>query len=113
MGTADADDAVETAWQKVLEQWDDDQAHKQFLVLCSSTKQLAQAGKRYRAVREAGDERAEEAKRRIDALLGLAMQDIATLKSPPKQGRGAVFWVATALCIGLVGFALSLVLQAR
>ena len=104
---------METAWQKVLQEWDDDAAHKQFLVLCSTTGQLAEAGKRYRKVRDEEPERSEAAAKRIDAVLGMAMQNMDIIRSPEPKGRSWTFWAAALVSGGLILFALTLVLRVR
>jgi hypothetical protein len=102
------DDPIEPAWQKVLEEWDDEAAHKKFLTLCSATDRLAEAGRRYREVRESDPERAEMASEQIDRLLGLAMQNLQVLKTePPKRsGKMVMFLIALGVSLALVVTAL-------
>ncbi len=104
----DADDAIESAWQRVLAAWDDEKAHKAFLMLCASTGQLSEAGRRYRDVRERDPERAEIAKAQIDRVLGLAMQSLATLKTEPtaRSARTKVLLVAMGVSGAMIAAAL-------
>jgi hypothetical protein len=78
-----SDDPIEHAWERVVAQWESEPAHKAFLTLASSTSRLAEAGRRYREVAEREPERAEVAKRQIERVTALAMQNLATLKSEP------------------------------
>ncbi len=79
----DVDAAIEDAWERVTREWDDARAHEAFLVLSASTGRLADAGRRYRDVRERDPERAERAKAQIDRVLALAMQNLSALKTEP------------------------------
>ena len=56
-----SEDPIEVAWREVEASWEDEAAHKRFLTLCQSFDRLADAGARYRAVREGDEERAEMA----------------------------------------------------
>lgn len=81
-------DAIEAAWRRVEDAWGDEKAHKAFLTLCASTGCLAEAGRRYREVRERDAARAEVAGAQIDRVLALAMENLSAIKSEP-QPRGA------------------------
>jgi hypothetical protein len=93
------DDPIEHAWKKVVAEWGDERAHKAFLLLCSTSGALGEAGRRYREVRENDPARADEAKRQIDKLLGMAMQNITALKteSPKSANRTILFGVAIVI----------------
>lgn len=95
------DDPIESAWRKVLAQWDDERSHKAFLMLCSTSGALGEAGKRYRSVRESDPARADEAKRQIDKVLGMAMANLAELKTEsPKTSNRRILLVIAALIAG-------------
>lgn len=98
------DDPIETAWQTLVADWDDEGAHKKFLALCQATDQLGEAGRRYRAVKDANDARAERAQAQIDQVLGLAMQNLADLKTepPPKRTKSIMFLVAFAVSASII-----------
>lgn len=103
-----SEDPIETAWQTLLDDWEDESAHKKFLLLCQATDQLGEAGKRYRAVKDADDERAPLAEAQIEKVLGLAMANLADLKTePPKQGaKSIMFLIAFAVSATLIVSAL-------
>ena len=109
----DADGAIESAWQRVLAEWGDEKAHKAFLMLCASTGQLAEAGRRYRDVRERDPERAEAAKAQIDRVLGLAMQNLSALKTEPtaRSARTKVLLIAMGVSGAMIASALWAVLR--
>lgn len=104
----DGDDPIEAAWEKVEAAWDDEEAHRKFLGLCSATDRLAEAGRRYREVRERDPERAAMAAAQIDRLLGLAMQNLEVLKTEPPQrtGKTIMFLIALGVSLSLIVTAL-------
>ncbi len=106
-------DPIDTAWRLVEDAWDDDEAHKRFLMLCSTASRLGEAGRRYRAIKESDPDRAARAEAQIDAVLALAMRDLAQLKTePPKSGtKSVMFLIAFAVSASLVGGALWAMLQ--
>ena len=104
----DADDPIEAAWRQLEATWDDEAAHKKFLALCAATDRMAEAGRRYREVRESDPERAEVAKAQIDRLLVMAMQNLEALKTEPTQrsGKTVMFLVALGVSLSLIVTAL-------
>ena len=76
---------IEAAWQKVLQDWDEDDAHKRFIVLCESFNVLHEAGSRYRSIRESDPERSERAKKQIDRILASAMSKLSIERSEPQK----------------------------
>ncbi len=103
--------ALDAAWAHVLEHWDEEAAHEAFLTLCAQTGRLAEAGRRYRNVREGDDpERAEEAARRIERLLAMAAASLRAERSDPdafrRKGKATLTLLATLLFVALVGTAL-------
>lgn len=110
----DVDDAIERAWRELTdERWDDDKAHQAFLTLCASTDRLAEAGRRYRAVREQDPSRGERASKQIDRILGLAMQSLSALKTEPqvKNVKLRMFLVATGMTLAFAAAAAWAVLR--
>jgi len=107
------DDPIDTAWAEVEADWSSEAAHKKFLTLCASLDRLAEAGKRYRAVKESDPERAEVATAQIDRLLGLAMQNLQVLKSEPRtrSGKQVLFLIALGISGALVVTALMAMLR--
>lgn len=100
------EDPIEAAWAAVEASWESPEAHKKFLVLCDTSDRLAEAGRRYRAVKESSPERRAEAERRIDDLLGLAMARVRVDKVEPAKVRSRVEWIALGLSIVLISAAL-------
>lgn len=95
------DDPIETAWAEVDENWEDEGAHKRFLMLCQGLDRLSEAGTRYRAIKESDPDRREVAEAQIDRLLGLAMQQLQVLKTEPKQRSGKM--VLLLIAVGVSG----------
>lgn len=102
------EDPIELAWHRVMEQWNDPQAHSAFLALCMELDRLPEAGRRYREVRDRDPERSEEAGRRIDELLTLATQRLQLHRTPPPvdRGRRRLFWLALGVSLCLLVAAL-------
>lgn len=109
-----SDDPIESAWAKVLAEWEDERAHKAFVLLASSTGRLGEAGRRYREVQASDPARAEVAKRETDRILALAMQNLATLKTePPRSSKAVLMAIAFAVMSALIVSALWAVLRMR
>lgn len=103
-------DALEAAWRAVLDDWGSPDAHKRFLVLADATGRLAEAGKRYRAIRErdADEARRAEAARRIDEILSLAIVRVsaATPRGEARETRSRIEWIALGVSAVLIAAAL-------
>jgi ferric-dicitrate binding protein FerR (iron transport regulator) len=101
------ENAISTAWAEVEARWDDPEAHDAFRTLCARLDRLDAAGRRYRAVREAGGPRAEEAERQQQKLLATAMSRLEASRSipPPAPRRRR----PRGLLLLAVGIALALV----
>jgi len=97
---------IETAWGAVEADWESAEAHKKFLALADSLDRLAEAGKRYRAVKEKDPARSAAADKHIDQLLGLAMKRVRIDKVEPSKQRSRVEWIALGLSIVLISAAL-------
>jgi len=76
-------DPVADAWEKVDRAWDDPDTHRRFIALCLSLGRLADAGTRYRRVRDTDAARRVEAERQIDAILAAATQRMLLERSAP------------------------------
>ncbi|MFW6050320.1 MAG: hypothetical protein ACODAU_04055 [Myxococcota bacterium] len=109
------EDPVEQAWKRVMERWDDPEAHGAFLALCMELDRMPEAGRRYREVRDTDPERSDEARRRIDELLAFAMHHLESSRTGPPAGRRGrrLFWVALGLSLFMVGAALWTMLGAH
>jgi hypothetical protein len=110
---SDQRDALDAAWAEVEARWDDAAAHKKFLALADTLDRLADAGKRYRSVREHDPARAERASQQIDALFGLAMTRMAALRAPPPKARRRLDYIAFGISAALVAAALWSLLHGR
>lgn len=111
---APTSDPLELAWQEVLAQWDEPQAHKRFLALADTLDRLADAGRRYRAVRESDPARAERASKQVDALLGIAVTKMSAVeKSPPPKARRRLDFIALGVSAALIAAALWSMLHNR
>lgn len=111
-----SDDAIESAWREVLAAFDDEAAHKKFLTLCASLDRLAEAGQRYRAIKDDPDDaRAPMAQMQVSRLLGLAMKNLESTKSDPGQKRSqktTLFLIAFGVSGALILSALWSMLRA-
>lgn len=101
-----SDDSIERAWAEVEAAWSQPEVHKRFLLVCDSLDRLADAGRRYREVKDADPERRAAAEKQIDALLGLAMARVKAIKTEPRKGRSRVEWVGIGLAAVLLFVAL-------
>jgi hypothetical protein len=107
----DLGEQVEQAWIELERSWADDAAHRRFIALCSASGQLAEAGRRYRLVQSAGEQRSEEAGRRLSAVLAAALVGLENTRvvraSPPSR----LFWLGCGAALALVSYLLALVLR--
>lgn len=109
-----ADDPLGEAWEKVDRAWDDPEAHRRFLALATTLGRLPEAGRRYREVRERSPERRALAEKQTERLLGLAMQDLARIRTPPPDtGKRVTTWLGAAIAVMLVGVATWALLRLR
>ena len=106
-------DPFEAVWQEVVSAWSDEAAHRKFIAFCASQGALAEAGKRYRRVREEDPDRAKQAARWIDAVLAAAMENMQLMRGieePAAQAR-PLKWLAFALSSFLIVYALLVLLR--
>lgn len=106
-----AEDAVEAAWTEVESHWGSAEAHKRFLVLADSLGRLAEAGRRYRDVKERDPARRADAEKRIEELLGFAMARVRVDKVEPGKARSRIEWVALGVSLVLIVAALRAMMQ--
>lgn len=97
-------DALDAAWEKVLEAWDDDETHRKFVALCQSFKRLDFAGSHYREIaNDEKDERQPVAKKQIDRILAAAMATLETTKTEPSPApRRKVMLFALMMATALI-----------
>ncbi len=99
-------DEIERAWNDVLEAWDDDQAHRQFLILAEARGKLADAGWRYRKIKESDPTRRDAAERWTKEILGRALAPLAMRRKSPANTRRTFEWVGLGISITLIAAAL-------
>lgn len=100
-------DGIEQAWQKLQDDWDDDEAHKRFAGACLSAGQLPEAGRRYKMVKQEGGPRAERADAQIQKLFTLGMTLIKQDRTEAPKKRSPIIWVfAILVFVVLVGASL-------
>jgi hypothetical protein len=75
----------ETLWARVLEDWTNEKTHGAFLEFVIREKMLPDAAGRYRAIKDAGDDRSALAKKKIDAIVIAATQMLTEAKTPPPE----------------------------
>jgi hypothetical protein len=104
---APPDDALARAWEAVEADWSSDDAHRRFLALCAASGKLSEAGRRYRLARDADPAREPEAKRRIDAVLALATEQMFRNQTPRGEAKPSrVTWMAVGVALVIVGVTL-------
>ncbi len=94
-----SDPLLEALWKKVVDNWDDDAAHRAFIEHCASSEKLAEGAARYRGM--SGDrERGEQAQKRLAAIAAVAMARLETLRSREKRAPShAAAYILIALFI--------------
>ncbi len=104
MDESGVDDPFERIWRNVEADWADDAAHRKFIAFCAAQSALAEAGRRYRHVRETDSARAEQAKRWCDAVLAAAMQNMQLAKTDTEPPRAAklIGWISFAISGALI-----------
>ncbi len=83
MSTSTRGDPLDTSWQTLLSDWENEVQHKRFVALAASLERLPDAAKRYRE--SLSDPTLQpRAQQGIDRVLGAAMQ---ALTPPPREER--------------------------
>jgi hypothetical protein len=96
------DPTFEALWKNVVDNWDNDKAHGQFLQHCESTEQLAEAAARYAGM--SGDrDRGDAAKKRLEAVTLLATSSLLATRSGRTPGLPKWFTVAVLMLFGAMG----------
>lgn len=102
------EETIEAAWTALTASWDKEDAHLKFLALCETLGRLDAAGLHYRKVAESDGPQAEEAKKRIDQIMAVAMSTIQALRKEPSRGaRSLVLMLGVVLAVVLLTFAAS------
>lgn len=101
------EDDLERAWSEVLGAWDDEDAHKRYVVLADATGRLGEAGRRYREIKEREPLRRAVADRRIEEILGKAITQMKVIeRSEPGVARSRLEWIGLGISVALITAAL-------
>ena len=104
---SDDEDDLDRAWAEVLAAWDDEKAHSRFVALAGATGRHAEAGRRYREVKETDPARRAVAERRIDEILGHAVAHaLGARRVEPAVARSRLEWIALGVSTALIAAAL-------
>ena len=98
-------DPIDEAWAKVEAEWGSEDAHRRFVGVCVALDRLAEAGKRYRKVRETDPARREDAVKQIDTLIVLATQQLEDTRVGPvrTEHKRTLTWAAFFIMLVLMG----------
>ena len=107
-----AGDPFDRAFAEVEAHWDQEAAHRKFIAFCRVQGALAEAGRRYRAVRDGDPTRREAACRWIDAVLAAAMQNMEVLRTEKPRRSKKLTWVVVAASVCLMLYTFLSVLRA-
>lgn len=111
---AGVEDPFDRAFRELEAHWGEDAAHKRFIAFCSAQGALAEAGRRYREVRERDPARREEAARRIDEVLAAALATMQVLRTERKSAPvKPLNWLVIGMCACLILYVAVTVLRAR
>ncbi|MDQ3036402.1 MAG: hypothetical protein M3Y87_28650 [Myxococcota bacterium] len=104
---SESDDELEQAWADVLGAWDDEGTHARFLALVGAMGRHAEAGRRYREVKERDPARRAVADRRIEEILQHAVANVLlTTRAEPAPARRRLEWIALGVSTALIAAAL-------
>ena len=102
MGSGMSDPTLEALWKNVLDNWENDAAHAQFLKHCQATQKLAEAAARYAGMR--GDrDRGAAAGRRLDAVTVLATSSLLAARAERLPGLPRWFTFVVLCLFGAMG----------
>jgi hypothetical protein len=91
------EEPIAAAWSRVLDNWGDPEAHRKFIALARSMDALAEAGARYREVRETDPARSEVAAAQISKLIAAAVSTLEPLRTPERKRPPIALYVVAAL----------------
>ncbi|MBN1612525.1 MAG: hypothetical protein JW940_38195 [Polyangiaceae bacterium] len=103
-----ADPVLAALWKRVVERWEDEQAHAAFLEHCRATDQLVEAAVRYRGM--TGDrDRSEAAQKRLQGVTVLALAQLEASRTSARQlhrqaGRLILIVLFTAASVALLAY---------
>jgi hypothetical protein len=88
-----APDPLEQAWQQVWENWEDADAHRNFIAFSFTIGKLAEAGRRYHQVRDEDPARRAEADGQIRKLLTQAVSALEVSRTDPQHMERSKRWI--------------------
>lgn len=104
---------IEAAFRKLESEWDNPEAHRRFITLCSAHDALAEGGRLYRIVKERDPSRAAEAARKLDAVTLAAVEQLALTRTPRAARRSRTMWLMVGACGFAIVYAILTLLRAR
>jgi hypothetical protein len=107
----DGADHFERAWETVERNWADGAVHRQFIAFCRAEQALAEAGRRYREVRDRDPSRREQASAQLSAVLAAALVSLDEQRPRRVARRSKSFWMVCGVGAALFGYALLTVLR--
>jgi hypothetical protein len=99
-----SDRDLDEAFREVSARWDDRGAHASFLEHARREQKLARAAALYREEKTRAPERAEEADRRLGAIVLLATEALQAERVPPPQIRKSVWLTIGAIFMGVAAY---------
>jgi hypothetical protein len=112
-GAGAGEHLVHAARRALERDWAHDGPHRRFIKLCALQKQLDTAGARYRAVRDGDPARSAEAARRLEQVIGAALEQLALARTPPRARGRRMMWLMVGVCGFVVIRAILTLLRVR
>jgi hypothetical protein len=104
---------IDAAWDRLQADWQSDEAHRRFISLCALHGALAEAGGRYRALRETDATRSADVERRLSAVLAAALEQLSSARRKPRAPTKRAMWLMVGACGFLVIYAVLALLRVR
>lgn len=95
------EETLEASWEKVLSDWENEEAHRSFLESAALLNALPFAAQRYRG-EEALDAHRERAQQQLNKITVQALSMLEATRSPTGAPNRAVTWVALMVSLSLV-----------
>ena len=102
--------SLETLWQHVSENWEENAAHSAFISACSENKRLPFAAEQYRSAKE-DPARQAVAEAQLQAIVAVAMASIDAQRGTPKAKSRAITIVGVLVSLSLILASLWLLLS--
>ena len=101
-----AADPLRVAFERVVENFDDDLAHTRVLALAKTLGRIPDVGTMYRELRARDPSRARAIDRRIDRLFAAVMKDLELTRTDPEETsriRRKLLFIALVLALLMIG----------